>query len=99
MYRPNAPYTPLKKAKGTEQGHALDISSTDLQTIFIAEEEEEEDDRILFGKNLEESSVFSYIHLPDYFIRHIEDDVSFSRDISCFTFFKSPYLVFHAFRL
>jgi hypothetical protein len=99
LYRGNALSAPAKKIKGIEQGQAIDIKSPDAQTIFIAEEEEEGDDRISFKKNFSESSVFSYIYVPEYFIQHIESYASFSRDISCFTFFRSPYLVFQVFRL
>ena len=98
VYRGNASYVPTKKSRTLEYGQALDTKAADAPTIFIAEEEEEEDDRISFKRYLEESSLFSYTYIPEYFIRDVSS-FSFVRDSSCFSFFKSPYLVFNVFRL
>jgi hypothetical protein len=99
LYRGNTPAAPEKKVIGIEHGQAIDVKSPDSQTVFIAEEEEEEDDRMSFKKNFSESTVFSYIYEPDFFIQRIESYASLRDDISSRTFFKAPYLVFQVFRL
>jgi len=97
LYRGSAPSAPAKKE--IEQGQALDVKSADAQTIFIAEQEEEEDDRISFKRNLEESSVFSYIHVPDYLGQQGKSNSSFTRDFSSCIFSGPTYLIFRVFRL
>jgi len=97
LYRGSVPYTPTKKNTESAKGQALDVTTTDVQTIFIAEEEEEEDR--IFKKHSEYSPILAYICVSEYSLESIKNSFSYSKNISCVSFSISSYLLFRVFRL
>jgi hypothetical protein len=96
LYRGSVPYSPTKKITESTKGQALDVTTTDVQTIFIAEEEEE---NRISKKHSEYSPILALICAPEYFLWSIKKSFSYDWNISCVSFSISSYLLFRVFRL
>ena len=97
LYRGSVPYAPAKKIAESSKGQALDVTTTDVQTVFIAEEEEEENR--ISKKHSEYSPILALIRVPEYFLSSIKNSYSSDWNISCVSFSISSYLLFRVFRL
>jgi len=73
--------------------------SPEKEAIYIEEEEEEDDEKSFFKKHTEDYPTICSARLVKHLFQRIKIYASFHRHFSCFSLFRSPYLVFRAFRI